>query len=254
MTRRSSSYTSDYSQVLCSIFEFMLVGGMTGEEVSLLSKSALREAMRNSSQFRREASGKLATAALVLDAWHRERRYLDSAARPRAVRLFGRAPSVEALVRDEGGGQASAIDFARRMKVLGLVVPCGRGMYRPASSVALVSAFDPMVLQHVAHSLSTLLETISHNMTHRQESDRLIERFAEVPDLPTSEVAAFRRFSHVQSWAFLQTANDWLESRRAKRSVRAAGAAVRAGVHVHAYVSPGSRSEPPRKRRRSTAW
>ncbi len=245
-SRETPTQEPDYSHVLYAIYGFMLAGGMAKEKISELSIGALKKATEKGCLLRRESTGTLATTALVLDAWHRDRRYLDSDARPRAVRLLGRPPSVEALVRGEGV-RRSASDLARRLKILGFVIPCGRGLYRPTSNVALISALDPMVLQHVAHALTTLLETIGHNLARRREADCLIERFAEVPDLPASEVVAFQRFTRIQSWAFLQVANDWLESRRAKRAVRMSGAVVRAGVHVHAYLNPALQRLPMRK-------
>ncbi len=250
--RQPRNGEADYSQVLYAVFGFMLAGGMNKDEISRASISALKKATDKGYKCRRESSGTLATTALVLDAWHRDRRYLDSEARPRAVRLLGPTPSVEALIRAEGAGH-SAAELARRLRMLGFVVQCGRGLFRPTTNIALVSALDPMVLQHVAHALTTLLETIGHNLARRKESGCLVERFAEVPDLPATERAAFQRFSRIQSWAFLQIINDWLESRRAKRAVRMSGTAIRAGIHVHAYVGPAARQPLARKNARTIA-
>jgi hypothetical protein len=153
------------------------------------------------------------------------------------VRLSGRAPSVEALIRAEHC-DLPAVEFARRMRSLRLIVTCGRGLYLPSGSVALISAFDQITLQHIARSLMSLLETIGHNLSHRDDSDRLIERFAEVPDLPVTDVGAFRRFAQLQGSILMRTANDWLESRRARRQVKRKRAVTRAGIHVHAYTTP----------------
>jgi predicted N-acyltransferase len=70
---------------------------------------------------------------------------------------------------------------------------------------------------------------------------RLIERFTEIPDLPTKDIREFREFTQMQGWELLKTLNDWLESRRAKRLRKNRRSAVRAGLHLYAYVDPVSR-------------
>jgi hypothetical protein len=185
----------------------------------------------------REESGGLVTAALVLDAWHRDRRYLNAMGIPKSVALFGPTPSVEALIRAQKLHQPAA-DVARRLRVAQLVVPAGRNRYKPASDVAVISARDPLVLQHAARALSTLLETVDQNVSGARNLAPLIERFAEVPDLPRKHVVAFQRFTQTQGRTFLRTINDWLEARRARRSSRTgSNGTVRAGIHTYAYVA-----------------
>ena len=76
-----------------------------------------------------------------------------------------------------------------------------------------------------------LLDTIRQNVSHRRTSEKLIERIAEVPNLPVELVPAFRDFTRIQGWTVLRTVNDWLESRRATSgSVKLFGPA-----YVHAY-------------------
>jgi len=214
----------------------MLAGGMQGEAIRALSARSLRVAEKGLRKGQGELSGGLSLAALVLDAWHRDRRYLDSKGTPRAIRLHGPAPSVEALVRSERSIK-EAPELAKRLKALRLVVPSGRSLYKPASDIALISRYDPFVLQHVAKSLSVLLETIHGNLNGSGNSEPLLERFAEVPDLPNECIPAFQRFTKLHGWILLRTVNDWLESRRARRTSRGSKGIARAGIHVHAYVT-----------------
>jgi hypothetical protein len=243
---------SDYSPVLTAIFELMLSGGMRKEELRVLSAHSLQAATKKSRRNRNIAPEGLPVAALVLDAWHRDHRYLNTKAEPRAVRLLGPAPSVEALVRAQSGG-GNAEDLARRLEALQLVVSNSRGLYKPTSDIALVSAHDPFVLQHVAKSLLMLLETVSQNLNRNPSSEPLIERFAEVPDLPHEWIPAFRKFTKIHGWILLRTVNDWLESRRARRTNRARKESARAGIHVHAYVARGVRRNTSRKTTRARA-
>jgi hypothetical protein len=231
---------SDYSRMLSTVFGLMLAGGMQPEAIRALAARSLDLAEKKSQRHRSKLSGGLSLAALVLDAWHRNRRYLDSKGMPRAIRMHGPAPSVEALVRAERSIK-DAPEIAQRLKALRLVVPTGRGLYKPTSDIALISRHDPYVLQHVAKSLSVLLETIHGNLDRSNASEPLIERFAEVPDLPSNWIPAFQQFTKLHGWILLRTVNDWLESRRARRTSRSSNGIARAGIHVHAYVTKSQR-------------
>jgi len=232
--RSTSGVKREYLDVLTGIFEFMLVCRLSKRDIRSIATSALDRAHR-APNGKRSDQGYLSTAALVLDAWHRDRRYLTARGEARAVRLLGPAPSVEALITAEKGKyQRGAL--ARRLTLDGLIVSSGRGLYKPASSIALLSAFDSVAVQHVARSVAMLLETIRRNLEFPRASQRFIERIAEVPDLPIEDVPAFRRFTHLQGRTFLRTVNDWLETRRARSLAAASGRSVRAGIHVHSYV------------------
>jgi hypothetical protein len=231
----------DYSNVLVAIFELMLRSGVRAKDlVPVCIKSLGRAEAKRHLTHANEVGG-LVTAALVLDSWHRDRRYLTTRGAPRPVRLLGPGPSVEALVRLQKAGKRPAA-VARHLKDVMLVVRSGRGLYKPASDAAVISAKDPLILQHAARALSTLLKTVDQNMSSTPRLGPLIERFAEVPDLPSKHVKAFKAFTQAQGRAFLRTVNDWLESRRVRdRSRRVGIRTVRAGIHTYAYVVPSTR-------------
>ena len=231
---------ADYSNVLTAVFELMLNAGVSRSALTALCAASLQKAEVRARIGSDEAEFFL-IAGLVLDAWHRDRRYLNNGAGPKPVPLLGRAPSVEALVRIQRSGR-NAGTVARRLKELRLVISKGRRAYLPTSDVAVISAANPLVVQHAARALSTLLETVGRNMSCTRRLAPLIERIAEVPDLPRKHVAAFERFTQLQGEIFIRTVNDWLESRRAKSSKRRKSPGiVRAGVHTYAYVA-GRRS------------
>jgi hypothetical protein len=234
----------EYSRTLMEVFAFMLAGGMSVEDLRVACAEALRGASSGTrANGRKEAAG-LATVARVLDEWHRNRRYLSAEATPKPIPLLGGAPSVEALSRARRGPR-SAATVAKRLRELGLVVPCGRGLYKPASEFAVVSKDHPFIHQNTVRAVSAFLETVRQNIRKAQNSERLIERFAEVPDLPRSHLGAFRKFSQMQGSLLLRTINDWLESRRIRRtSGNASRGVIRAGVHIFAFASA--------RRRRST--
>jgi hypothetical protein len=227
----------DYSRILAAIFELILRSGVQPNDLLPLCIKALEHAKKTSHVNDKCESDGLVTAALVLDAWHRNRRYLSAKGTPKPLRLLGPAPSVESLVRLQKLKDDPS-QVAQHLRSVRLVVPCGRGLYKPASDAAVISAKDPLVLQHAARALSTLLETVGQNVNPSRTLEPLIERFAEVPDLPRRHVRAFQTFTHAQGRTFLRTVNDWLESRRARRSTRKPRGTVRAGIHTYAYVAP----------------
>jgi hypothetical protein len=235
--RSTDAERADYAEVLASIFEFMLMSGSKKASILETVGRALENAEKVHNDPRSRHQEGLVTAALVLDAWHRNRRYLDAEAKPKAIPLLGAAPSVEALVRAEQSS-VDAAATARRLRSLSLVLRAGKNLYKPADRYAVISKLDPLVQQHVARSSSNLLRTIKNNVSRPQSSHRLIERFAEVPDLPLVCKKEFRQFTKAQGWAFLKTMNDWLESRRARRTPKKSIRTLRAGVHLYAYFGP----------------
>ncbi len=231
----SKRLQTDYTNVLVRIFDLMLSTGLKAGELERICISALGRAAANARVGTKDETGGLMTAALVLDAWHRDRRYLDRDGAPKAIPLLGPAPSVEAMVRSQRPKKRPA-DIAQRLRSLKLVVVNRRKLYKPSSDVAVVSSKDPLVLQHTVRALSALLATVGRNVNGARRLSPLIERHAEVPDLPRSEVEAFQDFTQIQGRTFLRTINDWLESRRARRSSRKGTTqTVRAGVHTYAY-------------------
>lgn len=227
--------STDYADLLTSVFEFMLMSGVAREAILDLARGALTKAAKSQATEPSKRNAGLVTAALVLDAWHRNRRYMDAKANPKAIPLLGGAPSVEALIRAERP-RMNAAAIARDFRSLRLVVHAGRKLYKPADRVAVISRLNPLVQQHVARSTSNLLRTIKNNVIRPNVSSRLIERFAEVPDLPSSCRKEFQKFTHIQGWAFLKNINDWLELRRARRHSKRPLRGVRAGVHLYAYI------------------
>ena len=227
--------TSQYSRILTRIFEFMLASGALRTQVGAIAGRALRKARPTRFSVEHQLSGQLSIAALILDAWHRDRRYLNVNAIPRPIPLLGRARSVEALVRAEPGIR-EPLKLVRRLRRDRLIVPCGGGLYRPASSFALLKALDPIAVQHVARSVAMLLDTIESNLTLPRANGKLLERIAEVPDLSVQHVRAFRDFTRGQGLMLLSTVNDWLETRRTK-TTSSSDQTVHAGIHVHSYVS-----------------
>jgi len=236
-----------YQRLLTAVFEFMIIGGMRSPSILQVAVRALRNAEAENSLLSPSKDVDLAFAGMILDAWHRNRRYVDSSAQPKAIPLTGKAPSVEALIRAERVA-GDPVALVQRLKSLKLIVRCGRSRYKPANRFAVVAEPNSLVQQHAVRSLSTLLKTIKDNLATPKISGGLIERTAEVPDLPVEYIAEFRDFARSQGWALLSTLNDWLESRRARAKRKNTRETVGAGVHVFAYLGNPTRRRSSAKR------
>jgi hypothetical protein len=237
MNKLSKHAKIDYSNILVAIFELMLRGGVRAGDLLPVCISSLKRAETKCRFGRRSQGNGLIAAALVLDAWHRDRRYLTATGTPKPVPLRGPTPSVEGLIRRQKVKERGS-SVMQSLRGFRLIIPCGDSLYMPASDVAVVATSDPIILQHAARALSTLLETVGQNVGGTPNQPPLIERLAEVPDLPRKHVRAFRAFTQAQGRTFIRTVNDWLEARRARSPKRRGNRTVRAGIHTYAYVAP----------------
>ncbi len=238
MTGKSSKQARrEYERMLTAVFTLLIHCGVRQKAVSEMTGRAFKAAIAKARIFRDSGGGELATLGLVLDAWHRDRKYLTAKGSPKAVPLLGKAPSVEALIRPQGR-QLNAAELAQRMLSLQLIVPRSGNRYRPASDAAIVSSYGPIVLQYVARCLMSLLDTVEHNLGSGPKIPPLLERFAEVPTLPIDRVDSFSKFSRSQGSAFMRIINDWLETRRVRTRAGDTRRTVRAGVRLHVYIAP----------------
>ncbi len=240
-TGQDSKY---FEAILGSIIDFLLLGGVDAATIlsyvtKHLERKAIAAATSTSLGSAETLSEADAIAAAVLHKWFRDARLLDSRTRPKPLSLYGRAPSIESLVRSERP-KGSAKSLVRTMRALGLVEGVSRGKYVPKSRVATVSSLHPIVIEHVAKSVGRYLRTVSQNTSKKSHKTRLIERFAGVRDLPEKDLHAFCEFSQKHGTAFLSGVDDWLETRRQKSRSAVNSPGLAAGIHVFAYVEEKS--------------
>ena len=239
-----------YSDILSAIFEFMMLGGMNHSSIQRVAARALSEAKTSASRTRMKRRDDVAKAAQILEEWHRNRLYLDRSANPRAIPLRGPAPSLEALIKAEGYN-VSPTELIARFQSVGVVTSVGRNRYRPTSRILVVPTLDSSMQEHVARSIWLLLNTLKLNFSVTENADGLVDRAAQIPDLPLEYVPEFRSFAKAQATAFLHCINDWLELRRLRRIRRRRDGVIGAGVHVFAYLD--ERQKRPLRTQRETA-
>lgn len=175
----------------------------------------------------------------VMRLWHRLPKYIDVNAAPQPIRLYGKVPSVESLIK------AQRVNVQPQLVIKGLIssglIRKAKGeLYLPAEDAATISQLHPIAIEHIAKSVIRMLGTALHNTKAKKTEASLLERSARVPDLDAAEAQEFARFTKTQGLAYLQAVDDWLEARRiAVADAPKKGAPIKsvgAGVHVYAYL------------------
>lgn len=233
--------------LLSSVMHFMSRSGMDKAQIQLVVGGCLRGLSPDGSPgaWLAESAPRLGDETVesaVLRLWHRLPRYIDSNATPTPLRLYGRAPSVESLVRIQGAS-TKVKTVIRGLRTVGLIRRTSSGKYLPSEDSATISQLHPLSIEHVAKSVMRLLGTVLRNTDPRSSKTPLIERSARVPDLSRSEAKAFAEFTHRQGLAYLQAVDDWLETRRVStgaKKPKGKSKHVGAGVHLYAYMGNDS--------------
>jgi len=220
--------------ILHAVFLVMLRSGISKQQVMAISKVALAAATDQIQASGADNPRMSIVVASALHTWHHKRAYLTSQGKPRALSLRNGRPSIAELIRDEDGNISIADTFAA-MTRLKLLRRTKGGRYCPTGRYATIAHLDPVLAEHVCHSLGRLLTTVNNNVRDEKQHSRLIERSAQVQDLPRRRLREFREFANAQGEILVSTVNDWLEARRAGLSRRSARDVARAGIHVFAF-------------------
>jgi hypothetical protein len=225
-------------KLLQSVLSFMKQSGMNSRQLEDSFAKAMFD-IGKSSGFPGNAAptpGDETVESGVIRLWHRNSRYLNDDAHPIPIRLYGKAPSVESLVRV----QRTRVDprlVIRRLKAAGFIRRRSSGLYVPVGDMPTIGRLrDEYSVSYVGKAVMRLLGTFFHNTGGKRV--RLIERTARVPDLDAREAKAFVDFTRRQGLAYLQAVDDWLETRRiaSKSKGKPRPSITGAGVHLFAYI------------------
>jgi hypothetical protein len=221
-----------------SILEFMSRSGVVLPEIEALFASCMLNQRKRSRKRVLLPAGSDFSAAAAIKIWHNDPKYLNSSARPKALRLRGRAPSVESLAR-KACPDGSHTSLMAALRSSGMLKRSAGGRFLPSEEYATPQGLHPIAIQHVAKSVVRLVETALRNTHTSGRGISLIERFARVPDLDAREAKAFAEFTRRQGLAYLQSVDDWLETRRINGKVKSRpqrSGTTGAGVHLFAYI------------------
>lgn len=257
--RPHKNVNADYlERILTAVIDFLMLAGVSDADLEVQFGRHLerkRAEIAGSPLLKNKTSDFDSVTAAVLHRWFRDPKLLDANAQPKSLRLYGTYPSVESLARAEGT-TSTARGVVKAMRSADLLERMSTGRYRPKSRVATVSNLHPIIVGHVAKSLTRYLRTVEQNTSSESDRPKLIERFASIPDLSKKDLLAFQEFSQSHGTLFLAGVDDWLESRRLRGSARRKKSGIAAGIHVFAYVdeaSPKPRATSSRSRRAKPA-
>ena len=176
-----------------------------------------------------------AASAAAIQRWYIERRLTTSDGSPKPLRLFGRAPSVEHLLRRDKS-TTPARTIAAELVRLRLLKRTRKGEYIPTGRHIIIHRHHPFTYEQHAQTMVRLLKTVKHNASAIGSKEVLIERCARVKQLPHRKLQAFRDFTNQQGEVFIDSINDWLESHNTLETVRRRSNVTEAGVHVFAFT------------------
>jgi hypothetical protein len=176
-------------------------------------------------------------AGHVLREWHRNPNFLNRDAEPRPLRLHEGRRGLDQIIKIFDKSACPKI-LLKDLRDSGFVRVCGSGRYLPTSRLATVSRVHVHSLDHLTKTILRLIRTAQKNMTTASPRSRLIERYAQIPNLDPNLTKEFVEFTRKQGAAYLEAVEDWLEVRQVKAGVgaKAGKLGVPAGVHVMAYV------------------
>ena len=239
-TKNGSARQEQLTLLLSAVFTlFLLDRTITKRLLGQIISAANSRAERNEARLMPKSSVPVDHDVIghVVYHWQRSPKYLDKDGRPFPIPAYGPAPSVEALFRRLGVATkfTSALP---QLKQLRRVRVTRNGLYYPREEATIIPTLTPEVVESLTSTINRLIATVLHNTKPRlSKQNRLIERIAFVPDLPSSMLPEFKQFTREQAGAMIETINEWLESRRghSPRRPYAPGRIV-AGLHAFAFV------------------
>ena len=214
MNKKSLMSESMLENLLASLLHFMASSGMSRKQIEAAFSVCMQELSRpkGSKKWEQMAAprvGDETVESAVLRLWHRTSRYLDSDAQPVPLKLYGRSPSVEALVRMQGASVNPRL-VIRGLQSVGLIFRTSRGLYLPAQDSATIRQLHRLSVEHVGKSVMRLLGTVLRNTDPSQARTPLIERSARVPDLDAAKPRPSRSSRSSRAWPICsQSTTGW---------------------------------------------
>jgi hypothetical protein len=219
---------------------FLIKAGLPKEQLSAeLRAAAKRMGSGGARNVRSENYELMVRVSGLVHDWCWDRRFVDpTTGKPSPLPLTGAKASLSSLVARRLPTESTSIVVAW-MRHNNVIVRTPEGTFALTRPSVLIANAQPLSLERIATLASQYLETGMHNFRAKDASRRNPDRTARVFDLPAKHLPQFREFVRQQTQTFLETIDDWLESRSA---VSTRGRTVEAGVHAYAYTgAPKSR-------------
>jgi hypothetical protein len=166
--------------------------------------------------------------------WHFEKAYLDRIGKPKPLTWNGRSGSLLRLAERINGKKYAKVVIADLISRK-LIRRTRDGAWLPKAQVVAPAGLDSAQILRTATMLERLLRTVAYNSERNYRGNVLLEVLAQVPRLPATDLAAFKKFSKAQGLTFAMSVDDWLESRNIPRTNRKRIPTREAGVIAFAF-------------------
>jgi hypothetical protein len=244
MTKRRTEKlaSKNLDELLVAVFTVCMLDGTLHEQtLDRTISSAKQSARRKIAAIKpnREVTLDNDTLGFVIYRWQRLPKYLDQHGDPLALPARGSGKSIQGLFREVRRSSYFEDGFKHLLRTR-RILKTSKGRYAPNGETTLIYALTPEIVEHLTHTINRLVSTVLYNTSVKSSrSGRLIERMAAVTDLPKAKVPAFKKFALEQGAVFINTLNDWLESRRDGSDARVLNSSkhLTAGVHLFGFLS-----------------
>lgn len=237
--RKAQAVVPDYSEhLVTALLVFLHSAGVGRNAIVALVDSVMRDLEKSNDSANLQELDRATSSAVgaAFHRWFREPEWLNSAGKPRPLKLHGETQSVQSLLQREMSIE-SARKTAAELPKINLLKKAPGGKFLPTSLHSLIRHNHPYLHEHTAHSVVRFLHTVRDNVATAAVSPPLIERFAYVSAIPCELEREFRDFTNQQGEALIDTVNDWLESKRLNIQSTGSRNTLQAGLHVFAFVA-----------------
>jgi hypothetical protein len=219
-------------EAIVQLLSLKLRAGSTLDEVKSFASKCIDIAGKNVEHTTKTHGLDIHRLGSVLRAWHTETRFLDENGAPKPMKKKGRN-SLEALVRLYYPVKMHTA-VLQRLRAASLIKRSSRDTWLPTGQHARISQLSYETLEHLSEGVARYVETVTGNVTAKNQNAVLFERSCKVTRLPQHEIKYFRAYVAEQATAFITAIDDWLESRNAPSTSRKR--LKTAGLYAFAYA------------------
>jgi hypothetical protein len=154
-------------------------------------------------------------ASNLIWSWYITPGCVEPGGKPKPMKLYGPAPSIEALGAAYGlprDSLAGHIELLLRLKGIRKV---SGGKFVPVRQTLMVTDDVASMRRRGEKITMKLVEAFVHNIAEKNPAARELERSVHVSPVRVSDIPAFRRFLESQAIPFIEAIDFWLENHKA---------------------------------------
>lgn len=244
-TRQTNTIIGQHQAIslLYPIAAFFSSGGMSTAQSLTAFATAIDNVRRSEGTRELEHIGAPTCYADLIATWTRERKFLDSRGRPRALAFSG-ANGFASLVKCACAGR----DPKKLLNVLVRyrnVRRLSNGKIQLVSPLFRTSAGSRMAFEPITYFLTDAASTLTHTLRNANASGSpdLFWRTVESIQISRANAKKFAEFAKKRSLLFLEEMDDWLQA-HATAKARASKKPLRVGLGLFSIYSHGVQALP----------